>query len=1039
MMRKYRSYLVVMFCVLLWFAVPKTAITQPKSKVPEKVEFNRDIRPIISNTCFTCHGPDNKKRKADLRFDKEAWVSEGLIEAGKSGESEFFRRLVTEDEDERMPPKDAANQLTKIQIETIKRWIDQGAKWQDHWSFTAPVRAPLPKTQHQSRVKNAIDNYVLARLEAEGMKPSEPASQETLIRRVTFDLTGLPPTLAEIDAFVADKSPNAYEKVVDRLLKSPHYGENMARFWLDAARYGDTHGLHLDNERSIWPYRDWVINAFNTNKTFDEFTIEQIAGDLLPKASLQQKIASGFNRCNVTTSEGGSIAEEYRVRYAVDRVETLGTVWLGMTFTCSICHDHKYDPFAQAEFYQLFAYYAKMSDKPMDGNVLLPPPSLQVPTKDQEQRMAALKAQLPPIQIKIKEALTKVKYVEPPKSAEKITAGPQEFVWIDDAIPAGGKAEGNEGAKSWNFVSDPAPLSGSTSSSRTSTGLSQHFFTGAKPPLKIGKGDKLFAYVYLDPKNPPKEIMLQFNDGSWDHRAVWGENLIDWGKADTPSRRLMGKLPELGKWVRLEVDAAHVGLPAGKLVNGWAFTQFDGTTYWDRAGLVTKTPQDGMEYESLAVWEQFQKTIKKSTLPSNIQAVLKIEQAKRNEQQQKTIQDYFVENVYAKTRDIFAPLNQEKSKVDSQIAALNKEIPSTLISTDLAAAPDTFVLIRGEYDKPDKEQKVQPGVPAALSPLPKDAKPDRLSLARWLVDRQNPLTARVTVNRYWQQYFGIGLVKTTEDFGSQGEPPSHPQLFDWLAVEFMESGWDVKQLQKLIVMSNTYQQASEISAEALAKDPENRLFSHGPRFRLDAEMIRDNALAISGLLVKTIGGKSVKPYQPVGLWKAVGYTGSNTVNFKVDSGDALYRRGMYTFWKRTSPPPTMSTFDAPSREQCTVSRARTNTPLQALVLMNDVQYVEAARNLAQRVMTEGGKTFEDRITFTFRLATSRKPNTNELSILKSIYDSHSKEYQADVEAAKKLISVGESKADPALNVSELATWTMISNLILNLNETITKG
>jgi hypothetical protein len=1006
------------------------------------VNFSRDIKPILSNTCYKCHGPDENERKAKLRLDTHAGALAALesgdhaVVPGRSAESALYQRIVSEDPNEKMPPATSGKTLTPQQIELLKRWIDEGADWKGHWSFIPPVRPALPAVKTEAAVRNPIDQFILARLEQEGLAPSPAADKVTLIRRVTYDLTGLPPTPAEVDAFLADTSAEAYEKLVDRLLASPRYGEHMARYWLDAARYGDTHGLHLDNERSLWPYRNWVIDAFNENMPFDKFTVEQLAGDLLPNPTQDQRIATGFNRCNVSTSEGGSINEEVAVRYGVDRVETTSTVWMGLTLGCAVCHDHKYDPVTQKEFYQLFSFFNNVTENAMDGNALGPPPVIKTPTPEQTAALDAATAAVNQLQQKIAAELAKVDYVEPPAAAETAALEPKEYVWIEDGLPAGAKPSTDAGG--WKFVMGPdfPVYSGSMSSTRTSQGLSQHFFTEAKPGLRVGEGDKLFAYVYLDPANPPKEIMLQWNDGSWEHRATWGEDVIPWGAAGSVSRLPMGALPELGKWVRLEVEAAKVGLNPGAVINGWAFTQHDGTVHWDKAGIVTRTPQDNQSFESQLAWETYEKAQSKSTLPGPVQEALKVDAAARNDAQKKVLREHFLENVYAKTRELFDPLHKELAELKKRQTDLDTAIPTTMVMADLPQPKETFVLIRGAYDK--KGDKVTAGVPASLPPLPKDAPANRLGLALWLVDPGHPLTARVTVNRFWQQYFGTGIVKTAEDFGSQGQWPTHPELLDWLATEFIASGWNVKQMQKLIVMSNTYQQASRVTPEGLQRDPGNELLARGPRFRLDAEVIRDTALAVSGLLIERPIGRSVKPYQPEGVWEAVAFVGSNTSVFKQDAGDALYRRSLYTFWKRTSPPPSLLTFDAPSRETCTVRRARTNTPLQALVLLNDKQYVEAARHMAERVLREGGATLEDRLAYAFRLATARRPNADELSVLVKVYQAQLADYQADKEAAAKLLSYGDSKRNEALDPSEEAAWTMVANLILNLDEVVTK-
>jgi hypothetical protein len=1004
-----------------------------------RVDYNRDIRPLFSDLCYKCHGPDEAERKAGLRLDTPegmvAKLDTGVpaIVPGKSGESELYARLTAAEPTERMPPPSMGKSLSPQQIELIRRWIDEGATTRGHWSFAAVHRPAPPPVKNESAVCNSIDRFVLARLEQEGLSPAAEADRATLIRRVTYDLTGLPPTPAEVDAFLADNADGAYERVVDRLLSTSRYGEQMARYWLDAARYGDTHGLHLDNERSMWLYREWVIKAFNRNLPFDQFTIEQLAGDLLPEATPDQKIASGFNRCNVTTSEGGSIDEEVLVRYNVDRVETTSTIFMGLTLGCAVCHDHKYDPFTQREFYQLYAFFNNIAENAMDGNGNGPPPVMKVPTPQQSTDLAALDQQIATLKQRIGDELAKIEYTEPPVVEGANPLEPKEYVWIEDDLPAGAKPQGN-----WEFVAkaDKPVFSGEKASTRTAEGLSQHFFTEASPGLRVGEGDRLFAYVFLDPARPPKEIMMQWNDGTWEHRATWGDDVIPWGSANSPSRFGMGPLPECGQWVRLEVEAAKVGLKPGSVLNGWAFTQHDGTVYWDKAGIMTRTPQAGESFESLAVWESYERAQSKSTLPGPVQEAIKAEPDKRTDAQKKVLRNYFVENVYGQTKPIFEPLHREVAEVEKKRKELDGSIPITMVSGELAQKRDAFMLVRGQYDK--KADKVAPGVPAALPPLPQDAPATRLGLARWLVAPEHPLTSRVTVNRFWQQFFGTGIVKTAEDFGAQGQWPTHPELLDWLATEFRESGWNVKHILRLMVTSGTYRQSSRVTPELLHRDPTNELLARGPRFRLDAEVIRDSALAMSGLLVERIGGRSVKPYQPEGLWEAVAFVGSNTSKFQPDEGEALYRRSLYTFWKRTSPPPSLAAFDAPSREACTVRRSRTNTPLQALVLLNDKQYVEAARRLAERMMTEAGPTAAERAEFAFRIATSRKPTPGELAVLLKVYESELAEFQSDSEAAAKLLAYGAAKRNESLDANELAAWTLVANLVLNLDETVTK-
>jgi mono/diheme cytochrome c family protein len=1033
-MKRCRPALAVVFRVSIVAAV--SAFCSAARADAPKIDFNREIRPILSNNCFKCHGPDEKERQAGLRLDKQEGAVAELpsgakaVTPGQPAASSLVERITSADADAKMPPPASGKMLKPEEIEKLKRWVAEGAEYRGHWSFLPPVRVEPPQVKHEELVRTPVDRFLLARLEAEGLEPSPAADRVTLIRRVTLDLTGLPPTPVEVDALVADQSPGAYEKLVDRLLQSPRYGEHMARYWLDAARYGDTHGLHFDNERALWKYRDWVIDAFNRNLPFDRFTVDQLAGDLLPNPTPEQRIATGFNRCNVSTSEGGSINEEVLVRYAVDRVETTSTVFMGLTMGCCVCHDHKFDPLTQKDFYQLYAFFGSVAENAMDGNALAPPPIIKVPTAEQETQQKTLNDQLAQVRTQIAAELAKVEYVEP--NQPTVSTEAKEYVWIDDDTPAGAKQEGG-----WTFVSAPSPvLSGSKASTRKSVGLSQHFFTGAQQGLRVGEGDKLFAYVYLDPADKPKEIMLQFNDGSWEHRVIWGEDVIPWGAVNSASRLPAGPLPEAGQWVRLEVEAAKVGLAPGAVINGWAFTQHDGTCFWDKAGIVTRTPQADQAFDSQLAWEAYERTQSKSTLPQPLQEAIKADATARKDEQKKQLRDYFLENVYGLTRPVFDPLHKQADELNKQLTALDAAIPTTMIMAEAPQPRETFILIRGAYDK--HGEKVTAGTPAVLPPLKKDAPPTRLGLAQWLVDPAHPLTARVTVNRYWQQYFGNGIVKTAGDFGAQGEWPTHPELLDWLATEFIGSGWNIQHIQKLIVMSNAYQQSSRVTPQLLERDPENLLLARGPRFRMDAEVVRDSALAASGLLVEKLGGRSVKPYQPDGLWEAVGFLGSNTSIYKQDPGDALYRRSLYTFWKRTSPPASLTTFDAPSRETCTVRRPRTNTPLQALVLMNDKQYVEAARRLAERMMTEGGAAPEEQLAYGFRLATGRRPGSDEMAVLAGTLNAYLADYQANQEAAAKLLAVGDSKRNDSLNAIQLAARTMVANLILNLDETITK-
>ena len=747
-----------------------------------KVDFQRQIRPLLSDTCFQCHGPDPQVRMAGLRLDLredffEARTSGVPVVPGDPDSSLVFRRITAEDPARRMPPAYSQKTLNDDQVELIRRWIEEGAVWRQHWAFIPPGRPEPPQVKDTSWPRQDLDRFVLKRLEAEGLDPSPPAQRSRLLRRVTLDLTGLPPTLDELDAFLNDPLPGAYEKAVDRLLASSRYGERMAAAWLDLARYADTDGYQDDEPRTMWRWREWVVDALNQNLSFDQFTVQQLAGDLLPDPGPEQKLATGFLRNNRVNGEGGSIADEFRVEYAVDRVNTVSTVWMGLTVGCARCLDHKYDPISQTEFFRLFAFF--------------------------------------------------------------------------------------------NNISEPGT-----------------YRRSAAPTIKV----------------PPRVVQRQLDRI---HREL---QILD---RDSP-----------------------------------AYTE--------------------LETQHQRLWEQ---------------------------------------------------------------------VPATMIMRE-DEARETFVLARGNYDQPGA--RVTPGVPGALPPLPPGVPANRLLLARWLVDPSHPLTARVAANRLWQLHFGAGLVPTPEDYGAQGEPPTHPLLLDWLASEMMRLNWDVKAFQRMIVTSATYRASSKLTPRLLQKDPDNRLLARGPRLRLSAEMIRDQALAVSGLLVETVGGPSVKPYQPEGIWDEIagGSTGAYKKGYEQGTGDHLYRRSLYSFWRRTIHPPGMEVFDAPSREVCSARRERTNTPLQALTLMNDVTYVEAARALAQRLIREGGPTDEERMGYGFRLVTSRQAKPAEIEVLTRGLRRHRSTYENDPDAARKLVRAGQSHPDPGMDAVELAAHTALANGLLNLDETI---
>jgi hypothetical protein len=1004
-----------------------------------KLDFNRDIRPILSDNCFACHGFDAKKRKADLRLDtaEGATAINDGVQAVKPGDpeaSELIKRILSKDPEEVMPPPESHKQITPAQVDLLRRWIAQGAVYRKHWSFEVPVRPEVPAA---AKGTSPIDAFLGAEMTKQGLTAGPEADPERLIRRVTLDLTGLPPTPAEVDAFLKDTAPGAYERVVERLLGSVRYGEHMARGWLDAARYADTHGLHLDNERSMWPYRDWVVKAFNDNLPFDKFTTWQLAGDLLPNVTREQRIASGFNRCNVTTSEGGSINDELLFRYAVDRTETTMGVWMGLTAGCAVCHDHKFDPVTTKEFYSLYSFFYSAADPGFDGNILLTPPVLMLATPEQEKSLKDFDAKIAAHQKAVRDAIASLKYVDPATLTPPPSVRTGETVWFEDAFPEKAKVEHSGNPTTFVEAGQGPVHSGKRALKRTAKGVAQDYFTkGAS--LDIPPNGVISVWVYLEPKDVPKAIMLQFHVGGWNHRAVWGEEgAIPFGKVRTPERVNMGKLPEPGKWTQLKVDIAKLGLKPGMKVDGFAFTQFDGTVYWDRLAINHRIEEAKDVQWSFKFWSEKKQGSLVAELPRDLQTLVRGKKAAQwTDAERKRLLDWWLENEFQGGKEQLDGLRAAKLAEESRKKALTDMIPATLVMADLPQPRQAHVMTRGQYDKPG--EPVSRGVPAAFHPLPKKETYDRRDLADWLLSPANPLTARVTVNRFWQQFFGLGLVKTSGDFGSQSEPPSHPELLDWLAVDFREQGWDMKRLVRDIVTSAAYRRSAAASPELLTKDPENRFLARGPRARLDAEVIRDQALFVSGLLNPRMGGKGVKPYQPDNVWEPVGFTGSNTARYVRDSGEALYRRSLYTFWKRTAPPPSMSTFDAPAREASCVRRERSNTPLQALALMNDVQHVEAARAFAQRILKEGGSDDAARLAFAWRTAVGRRPKADEASATQEALAAHRARYAAAPEDATKLITFGDSKPDPALPAPELAAWTLTAGLLLNLDETLNR-
>jgi hypothetical protein len=1075
-----------------WLAVPLLAVSIGQARQPgadSAVRFNRDIRPILANTCYPCHGPDSAKRKAGLRLDQEASAKEErdgqrVVVPGDLDASELYRRVSSDDPDERMPPAKSGKSLTRTQIELIWRWIEEGARWEAHWAFIPPQRPDVPNVVPQGRPGNQIDAFILARLEREGIEPSPEAERGLLLRRLSLDLTGLPPTAAELDAFESDFSPQAYEKAVDRLLASPRLGERLAIRWLNAARYADTNGYQTDAARIMWRWRDWVIDAFNRNVPFDRFTIEQLAGDLLPGASLDQKLATGFNRNHRGNAEGGIIPEEYAVEYVVDRVDTTATVWLGLTLGCARCHAHKFDPITQEEYYKLFSFFNNI---PENGRAIKfgnSPPFMKTPTRAQQEELDALRERAAALE-------DQARVHEPQIAAaqadweESVRARPP-FDWLN-----------RDGLAFHDGLDEPsesrAPLTSTESLSQNGRGLSpfcgvfaakrglspfrRHFGIGPElregsarsVPGAVGNAICLDGHGYLDAGDVAAfGFYDKFTLSAWINPAGQAGGTLISRMADQPEGEGYSVVLKGGKicvnlvkrWLD---DAIRVETKEPVAAGRWSHVAvtYDGSRVADgikvyldgrRAPLAvlldelnqsfqTKEPvrigagggpgsrfvgaidEPSVYHKALAAGE-----IAVLATRESISTILGIPPRRRTAGQTRKIRQCFL------ATDASELTRGPRARLDAVRAALQQlveRIPTTMIMQELPVPRPARLLIRGQYDRPGP--LIQPGVPRCLSPWPAEFKPDRLGLARWMVAPGNPLTARVAVNRAWQMLFGTGLVKTVDDVGAQGEPPSHPELLDWLATELVRSGWDMKGLMRLMVTSATYRLASRVTPQALERDPDNRLLARGTRQRLSAELIRDQALYLAGLLVERLGGPSVKPYQPAGLWQELADD-----EYVQDHGPDLYRRSLYTFWKRTIPPPAMVVFDAPGRETCVVRETRTNTPLQALNLLNDVTFVEAARAFAERVMKQVDGTVDARLDAAFRAATARRPRREELTILRAGFDDHLSRFQRDPRAALALLAAGESRRDPRPNAPELAAYTAVAQLILNLDETLTK-
>jgi hypothetical protein len=987
------------------------------------VDFARDVRPILSRNCFACHGPDAGQREADLRLDRfedsdDVLGAAAVVVPGNAAESELIARITSDDVDVVMPPPDSGKSLTAEQIEVLRRWIEEGAEYAAHWAFVPPQRPAAPTVADEARVRNPIDAFVLARLEREGLSPSEEADRRTLIRRVTLDLTGLPPTREDVAAFVNDTSPRAYEKVVDRLLSSHSYAEHMARDWLDAARYADTNGYQYDLEREQWVWRDWVIDAFDTNMPFDEFTIQQLAGDLLPDATDQTRLATAFHRNHPITIEGGVIDEEYRTEYVIDRVVTTSTVWMGLTMTCCRCHDHKYDPFTQRDFYGMFAFFNQVPERGLQGF----DPKLTIPSPLASEQIERIDGEL---------------NVAETALAERISAVEGDFETWEHELA-------DQVRNQWTIVVPESRVSegGATFELLPDNSL---LATGAKPATDV------YEFRLSGTGRPIHAVRIE---------ALTHESLVDnsTGRASNGNFVLSefdvaaGSDDEFQpvKVASAEADYSQAnydiaGAIDGKIDRtGWAV---DGNTKHENRVAVFRL-EEPLAAEAGAqirirlhfAWGgshaigRVRLSLAERPLhdvPTDIAEIVSLDTARRSPEQTEQLRQYLIRNsgdaALQEAGDVVARLRAQRQQL--------AKAPATMVMSDRDQPRTTHILERGEYDKP--RDVVPPHTPDALRAMPEDAPRSRLGFANWLVSPEHPLTARVTVNRVWSRLFGRGIVETVEDFGTQGSPPSHPELLDWLAVEFVESGWDLKALLRQIVTSATYRQSSTLTDDLRQRDPENRLLARGSRFRLDAEVIRDSALAVSGLLVDRVGGPSVFPYHPPGLWQEINNRPGYSRTYVPDTGENLYRRSLYTFWKRTVPPPSMATFDAPAREYCIVRRSRTNTPLQAFVLLHDPQFVEAARHLGGLIMATSGSD-ADRIAAGFERVTARRPTEEELAVLREVHAARLAQYRKDPAAVERLLNVGDSSRDDALDPIEHAAWTTTARVLLNLSEFITR-
>jgi hypothetical protein len=998
------------------------------SPAAEPIRFNRDVRPILSDRCWGCHGPDAKTKNIPLRLDSETAIKADLgkgrraVVPGEPETSQIIARILTDKKGLRMPPIHTGFVVKEQELETLKQWIREGAPWEAHWSYIKPMKSALPAVRQSGWAKTPIDHFLLARLEKAGLTPSRRASAEQLLRRVSLDLTGLPAPQALEQQFLANPSPAEWEKLVDALLASPRYGERMAAPWLDAARYADTNGYQYDGPRTMWRWRDWVLESFNRNQPWNDFIIDQLAGDMLPQAKRAQIIATGFNRNHRINAEGGIIPEEYIVEYAADRVETTSSVFLGITLGCARCHNHKYDPLTQKDFYRMYAYFDNIPEYGIGMKYGNSRPMLAAPLPEEEAKWQALQQQ----QQQQQQELAKLEQKH------------------DGAWKKWQRANGAKAAEAW-----------------TPTRGREHYFAFEDQSGKGVRGNAINldgTAIHDTKQNSRFDIMDQFTLSLWVKPTNVNGAIFGQGTDNPQSRRWLLRLDE-GR-VRFDLITAfgedmleavsEVKLPPGE----WSHVSI----FWDTA----KEGGDSLHFwlngqeiprrllrdqvsrpfrnnagsfpQTMAIGRGLGKTQRFAGMVDEVMLHLR----RLSIEEHKALAGDV--NIAARLawRDAAAPEQlrnvwRQLQQREQELASMEMNFPTVMVMRERPVKGRTHLLLRGAYDKPGEE--VSPGVPESLLPQGGEQPMDRLGLARWIASRDNPLTARVTVNRFWQMIFGTGLVKTSEDFGAQGEWPSHPELLDWLAVDFMEHNWDVKRLLKMIVMSEAYLQTSETTPELLQKDRDNRLVSRGPRFRMSAGMVRDVALAHSGLLVEKQGGPSVKPYQPAGLWKELTMQG---LDYDQDHGPALWRRSIYTYWKRTVAPPMLANFDAAGRESCVVRESRTNTPLQALNLMNDVTFLEAARLLGQRVLQDGGTTDEEKLRFAFRTATARLPRESEMKLLRSSLQYHRDYFRQQPEAAARYLKVGEKPGAAGISPTDLAPWMSLASLLLNMDEAVTR-